>query len=63
MFVACTISAQKIKGQGNRGYAEFLVCLLRGSVPIWLVCFILYTNIVHGGTMCRDQFPRQKVKG
>ena len=43
--------------------SKLLSCPLHGSVPIWLIYFILGTNIVHDVTMCLDPFPGQKMKG
>ena len=63
MLVAHTIWGQKVKGQGHRGHSKVFSCPLRGSVAIWLIWFILGTNIVHDMTMCRVPFLGQKVKG
>ena len=60
MLVARTISGQKVTGQGHRGHSNFLSCPLRGSVPIWPICFILGTNVIRAVTMCRDPFPGKK---
>ena len=41
----------QVKGHGHRGHYKFLSCPLCGSVPIWPICFILSTNIVHDDDM------------
>ena len=46
-YVARTISGLKVKDQGHRGHSKFLLCPHRGSVPIWLICTNICTNIVH----------------
>ena len=57
------MSVQKVKGQGHRGHPKFLSCPFHGSVAIWLIWFMLGTNIFFDMTMCRDPFSGQKVKG
>ena len=55
------ISGWKAKGPGHRCNSKFFSFLLRGSLPIWLICFILGTDIVHDLSMCCDPLPCQKV--
>ena len=57
------ISRQKAKGQGHSCHSKFFSCPLHGSVPIWPICFILGTNLVHDVLMCSGPSPGQKIKG
>ena len=61
MLVVRNISGQMIKSPGHGGHSKFLSCPLRGPVPIWPICFIFVTIIVHDVTMCRDPFSGQTV--
>ena len=61
MNMARTISGRKVKVQGHGGHFKFLSCPPCDSVPIWLISFILTTNISHDASICRDPLSCQNL--
>ena len=46
----------------SHGVSNILPCPIRGSVPIWPICFICGTNITYERRMYHALFPGQTVK-